>query len=91
MNSFNSSFNNIFNWFVINKDEIAPEISDAQLLDALKKGNRVAVKDYLTQHESIRDRILTIARENVDDLSGSMIKFVEDTLNVSITVEDEQE
>ena len=78
-------------FYPINKDDIAPEISDAQLLEALKKGNRVAVKDYLTQHESIRDRILTIARENVDDLSGSMIKFVEDTLNVSITIEDEQE
>lgn len=78
-------------FYPIDKSEMTPEISDAQIFEALKKGNRVAVKDYLTQHESIRDRVLTIARANVGDLSTSMVKFIEETLNVSIVVEDEQE
>lgn len=59
-----------------------------KILAALKSGNRLNVEKLLTSDKSKRD-VATVAREHVGELQQSMIKYLEEKLQVGLTVEGE--
>lgn len=64
-------------------------IPDKTIIDYLKKGNRVKVKDIAEQGGVNRDKLIVLARENIGDIPSSMIKYLEDLLKVELQVENE--
>ena len=67
----------------------ADVIGADQIKDYLLKGNRAKIKELVTTNEVAKDNIIIIARENIGDLSTSMIKDLEKLLGVELVVEDE--
>jgi hypothetical protein len=70
---------------VEDKVEVA---DDATIKNALLKGDRKTIKKLL-EDDVNRENIIIIARENIGELSTSMIKDVESYLGVELTVENE--
>ena len=60
-----------------------------KLKDYLLKGNRTKIKELITNNSVARDNIILLVRENIGDLSTSMIKDLEKILDVELVVEDE--
>lgn len=71
---------------VENKAEV---IDTEKLKDYLLKGNRTKIKELITNNPVARDNIILLVRENIGDLSTSMIKDLEKILDVELVVEDE--
>lgn len=71
---------------VENKTEV---IDTEKLKDYLLKGNRTKIKELITNNPVARDNIILLVRENIGDLSTSMIKDLEKILDVELVVEDE--
>lgn len=67
----------------------ADVISTELIKDYLLKGNRAKIKELVTTNEVAKDNIIIIARENIGDLSTSMIKDLEKMFGVELVVEDE--
>lgn len=66
-----------------------PIIEEKTLLDYLKKGNRVKIKEIVQENGINKDKLVIIARENINDISTSMVKFLEDLLGVELQIENE--
>lgn len=66
-------------------------IETSVILDALKKGNRQKIKEWLNSGTVNKDNIITIAREHIGDLTSSMIKDLEKILGIELEVENEQD
>ena len=64
-------------------------ISNDQLKEYLLKGNRAKIKELINNNSVARDNIIVLVRENIGDLSTSMIKDLEKMLGVELVVEDE--
>ena len=65
----------------------SPRYLDDILL-ALKSGSKAAMKPFLTsQHQ---ENVAKVARDNINSISHGMIKYIEDTLKISLTVENEE-
>ena len=64
-------------------------VEDAAILTALTKGDRVKVKQIIASGEVNRQKVITIARENIGNLSTSMVRDIEKILSVELTVENE--
>lgn len=71
---------------VENKAEV---IDTEKLKEYLLKGNRTKIKELITNNPVARDNIILLVRENIGDLSTSMIKDLEKILDVELVVEDE--
>ena len=71
---------------VDNKKKVA---NDTEIVDALKKNNRITVKKYVEESEVNRNNLILLARKNIGDLSTSMIKDLEQMLGVELMVENE--
>lgn len=71
---------------VENKAEV---INTEKLKEYLLKGNRTKIKELITNNPVARDNIILLVRENIGDLSTSMIKDLEKILDVELVVEDE--
>ena len=71
---------------VDNKKKVA---DDAEIVEALKKNNRIAVKKYVEESEVNRNNLILLVRKNIGDLSTSMIKDLEQMLGVELMVENE--
>ena len=64
-------------------------VEDGVIVEALKRGNRVKIKEILSQGVVNKDNVITLARENVSDISLSMLEFLEKLLGVELTVDGE--
>lgn len=71
---------------VENKAEV---IDTEKLKEYLLKGNRTKIKELITNNPVARDNIILLVRENIGDLSTSMIKDLEKILDVELMIEDE--
>ena len=71
---------------VENKAEV---IDTEKLKEYLLKGNRTKIKELITNNPVARDNIILLVRENIGDLSTSMIKDLEKILAVELVVDDE--
>lgn len=66
-----------------------PVIEEKTILDYLKKGNRVKVKEIVQENGLNKDKLIVITRENISEISTSMVKFLEELLGVELQVENE--
>lgn len=66
-------------------------ISEDKILTALTKGDRVTVKKIIADGGANKDKVIIIARENIGNLSSSMIRDLEKILGVELEVENEVE
>ena len=64
-------------------------VVEEDILNALRKNNRVLIKKFIEESEVNRNNLIVLARENIGDLSTSMIKDLETMLGVELTVENE--
>lgn len=64
-------------------------INTNEIKNYLLKGNRAKIKELITTNEVAKDNIIIIARENIGDLSTSMIRDLENMLGVELVVENE--
>ena len=62
---------------------------DATVMTALTKGDRVKVKTMIASGEVNRQKVITLARANIGNLSTSMVRDLEKILAVELTVENE--
>lgn len=63
-----------------------PQYLDDILL-ALKSQSKAAIKPFLTAAH--QENVARIARDNINSISHGMIKYLEDTFKISLTVENE--
>ena len=77
------------NGFMMGSIDFVPRAADYgdQILVALKSQSKTAIKPFLTPEHV--EFVARIARENIADLSHGMISYLEDTLKISLTVENE--
>lgn len=77
---------------VIGDPELMKQASDAGYLDAVKRallgGNKLEIDKYCATPKGLED-VARIARANIADLKQSMIKYVEDKIGMSLTVDGE--
>lgn len=71
---------------VENKAQVATE---EEIKMALIKGNRKAIKDWLNENSVNRDNVIIIARECIGEIPTSMVKDLQDILEVELLVENE--
>ena len=64
-------------------------VDDATILNALTKGDRVKVKTVIASGEVNRQKVITIARANINNLSTSMVRDLEKILSVELVIENE--
>lgn len=70
-------------------EDFAKIETDPQILEALKKGNRVKIKTLVEASEVNRENVLEIARVNKGDIPTSMIQYIEELFGVELTVDGE--
>ena len=63
--------------------------SDQEILAYLQKGNRVKIKEIVAESPVSREQVITLASENIDSLSQSMIKDLEEILRVELIIDEE--
>lgn len=68
--------------------ESIPVATDEEIVKALKSGNRVKIRSWLNTTVN-KDKVIILARENIGDISTSMIADLEKDLGVELTVDDE--
>ena len=73
---------------VENKVNVA---SDDEIMRALTKGDRVAVKKIVESGVVNKDKVIVLARENIGSLSTSMIRDLEKYLSVELIVDGEND
>jgi len=77
---------------VIGDPELIKQASDGGYLDAVKSalvsGNKLEIDKYMSNAKGLED-VARVARANIADLKQSTIKYVEDKIGVSLTVEGE--
>jgi hypothetical protein len=66
-----------------------PTHSDEELMTYLTKGNRQKIREIMEESPVAREAIITLASENIDSLSQSMIKDLEKMLQVELIVDEE--
>ena len=66
-----------------------PVFNDTQIKDYLLKGNRAKIKELINNNPVARETIILVARENIGDLSTSMVRDLETMLGVELVVENE--
>lgn len=71
---------------VENKVEL---ISDEDIIKMLKQGNRVGIKKAIEENPANRDNIIILARDNIGDISHSMIKDLNAMFGTEMEIEDE--
>ena len=54
----------------------------------LRQGNRKAIRELIEGSTVNRDNVIILAREHIDELSGSMIKDLNQILGVELQIED---
>ena len=64
-------------------------IDDEKIVNALLKGDRVTIKNIMSSGDVNRQKVIVLARENIDSLSTSMVRDLEKILNVELVVENE--
>lgn len=64
-------------------------IEDSVIINALSKGDRVKIKTIINSGEVNRQKVISIARENVNNISTSMVRDIEKILGVELIVENE--
>lgn len=64
-------------------------VEDKIILEAFQKGNRTAIKKIIESGDVNKDKVIVLARENIDSISGSMVRDLEKILNVELVVENE--
>ena len=64
-------------------------VDDSTIVEALKRGNRVKIKEIMSQGVVNKDKVIILARENIGDISMSMIEFLEKLLGVELKVDGE--
>lgn len=63
--------------------------SDQEILSYLQKGNRMKVREIVAESPVSREQVITLASENIDSLSQSMIKDLEEILQVELVIDEE--
>lgn len=72
---------------VENKIEVA---SDDVIIGYLTKGNRAAIKKLIEEGGIVnKDKIIVLARENIGQLSTTMVKDLEKILSIELIIENE--
>jgi hypothetical protein len=64
-------------------------VDDEKIVNALLKGDRVTIKNIMSSGEVNRQKVVVLARENIDSLSTSMVRDLEKILSVELVVENE--
>lgn len=64
-------------------------IEDDVILTALLKGDRVKIKNIIASGDINVQKVITIARSNIDTISTSMVRDLEKILSVELTIEGE--
>jgi len=64
-------------------------IDDAIILNALTKGDRVQIKQIIASGEVNKQKVVVLARENIANISTSMVRDIEKILSVELVVENE--
>lgn len=62
--------------------------SEAEILTALKQGNRVSIRKMIEESSVNRDNIITLATENIGDIPGSMVDDLNKMFGVDLRIED---
>lgn len=66
-------------------------IPDEDIVAALTKGNRSVIKKIVEDGGVNKDKVIILARENIDNISTSMIRDLEKILQVELVVENEHD
>ena len=69
-------------------EETVAIATDEEILKALKSGNRVKVRGWLDTTVN-KEKVIVLARENIGDISTSMIADLEKALGVELVVDGE--
>lgn len=64
-------------------------VDDEKIVNALLKGDRVTIKNIMSSGDVNRQKVIVLARENIDSLSTSMVRDLEKILSVELVVENE--
>lgn len=64
-------------------------IDDATILNALTKGDRVKIKQIIASGEVNKQKVVVLARENIANISTSMVRDIEKILSVELIIENE--
>lgn len=64
-------------------------VEDTVILTALTKGDRVKIKQIIASGEVNKQKVVILARENINNISTSMVRDIEKILGVELTVENE--
>ena len=64
-------------------------IEDNVIIQAMRQGNRVKIKEIMSQGVVNKDKVIVLARENISDISHSMIEFLEKMLGVELVIDGE--
>lgn len=63
--------------------------SDKEIITMLKQGNRIGIKKVLESGTTNRDNVIILARNNIGEISLSMIDFLNDILQVELQIEND--
>lgn len=58
------------------------------ILTFMLKNNRKALKDLIVENPVNRENVIDVARENIENLSQSTIKFLNELLKVELVIEE---
>ena len=56
---------------------------------ALTKGDRVKIKNIIASGDVNKQKVISLARENIGTISTSMVRDIEKILSVELTIENE--
>ena len=63
-------------------------VAEEEIIKMLKTGNRVGIKKLLAEDSVNRDNVIVLARDNINDISISMVEDLNKILGVELQVED---
>ena len=69
---------------VENKIQAVPE---DEIVKMLRQGNRVGIKNLLSENSANRDNVIILAREHIGDIPTSMVQDMEKFLGVELQIE----
>ena len=64
-------------------------IEDSVIVAALTKGDRVKIKNIIASGDVNKQKVISLARENIGTISTSMVRDIEKILSVELTIENE--
>lgn len=74
-------------FFPVEKEPVI--VKNDEIKTLLIKGNRNKIRELINENDTMRHNIIVIARENIGDLSTSMVKDLEQMLQVELAIENE--